>query len=261
MNEQELQDAFAQLPPMKKIDGPWDRHRREIRRHVQKDAIEGFTSWSTIIATMYVGECHRLEDERRELTKYFADGFDRVVRPTRFEEVPSNVLNQLYHLYRWEAHSATRVNQLDTIVEFGGGYGAMCIVARRLGFTGEYHIYDLPELSLLQQYYLSNVDIPHMNGNYFHRVEDQRFSVPPDDVDLLIGCCSLSEVGMELREAFFGAIKSRHCLILYQSTLMEENLLEYFSHFIQKKDKYTWFQEDYPYMQTHHYLIGRKIDE
>ena len=42
----------------------------------------------------------------------------------------------------------------DVIVEFGGGYGSMCRLVRKLGFKGRYVIFDLRPILALQKYYL-----------------------------------------------------------------------------------------------------------
>ncbi len=44
----------------------------------------------------------------------------------------------------------------DLIVEFGGGCGGLCRLLHRLGFRGAYVIFDLPEVSALQRFYLGH---------------------------------------------------------------------------------------------------------
>jgi len=96
----------------------------------------------------------------------------------------NNLIHQAYHLYQWQQATGQRIDQLSTIVEFGGGYGAMCLLSHRLGFKGRYVIYDLPEFSLLQEWYLSQHGIkPEWNPKR-----------KPKDVDLFMALYSLSEV-------------------------------------------------------------------
>ena len=68
--------------------------------------------------------------------------------------------------------SAPRARDLSSsgvIVEFGGGYGSMCRLLHKLGFSGQYFIYDLPEFVALQRYFLKSIGMPVRDG-------------PPDDV-------------------------------------------------------------------------------
>ncbi|HMH49139.1 MAG TPA: hypothetical protein VK548_02825 [Candidatus Acidoferrum sp.] len=65
-----------------------------------------------------------------------------------------NLLTQAYHVCRFEDVTGARLPDIDFILEFGGGYGALCRLVHTLGFRGTYAIYDFPEFSALQEFYL-----------------------------------------------------------------------------------------------------------
>ena len=80
------------------------------------------------------------------------------------------------------------------IIEFGGGYGGMCRLIRKMGFKGKYILYDLPELNLLQEYYLIKENCME------NTVITNNFSIFNDKYDLLIATWSLSEIPLSIRE-------------------------------------------------------------
>jgi hypothetical protein len=133
-------------------DLAWERNRMNIRKEFS-DAAEHMPArpWmlATLGATMYVGAGQLLTQELHELAAAQVPGVlwgDGDV---------TNLLHQRYHLWHWQKnHPQYYVGGLRTIVEFGAGYGAMAIVASRMGFTGDYYMHDLPELERIQREHL-----------------------------------------------------------------------------------------------------------
>jgi hypothetical protein len=156
------------------------------------------------------------------------------------------MINQAYHIALWEVVTGKRIDQLDTIIEFGGGYGAMALLCHRLGFRGKYIIYDLPEFALLQEWFLSQERVENVTWpKKFIRAE----------ADLLIALYSLSETPMELREDFLSKVKARSYLFLYSPTWEEYKNSAYFGEFIKKNIDLKWHNQSTP-RQTDYYLIG-----
>jgi len=118
------------------------------------------------------------------------------------------------------------VENLGSIYEFGGGYGAMAVVARQAGFGGKYVIHDLPEISLLQLFYLSNVDV---EAELVIDLPEQR------NFDLFIGCFSISEVDIETREEILWNIDAKTYLIAFQHVWQDVNNTEWFADFVKRK--------------------------
>jgi len=61
---------------------------------------------------------------------------------------------QVFHLFTLHAATGIHVENVDLILEFGGGYGCLCRAAFQAGFTGQYVIFDLPVFSAVQTFYL-----------------------------------------------------------------------------------------------------------
>ena len=192
----ELQRRFKELPPLPHpVRDTWGKHRRSLRNHVAtSETMDDFLRWSTVVATMFLGDCPAVEQEWRILET--ADrarwtcatldpGVGGAERLPYAPHTTGNLVHQAYHLHQWENATARRVDSVESIVEFGGGYGAMALVCRQLGFKGKYTIFDLPEFGLLQQYYLSQCGIDGVEY-----VTDGMLN----KVDLFIACYSISEI-------------------------------------------------------------------
>jgi len=165
----------------------------------------------------------------------------------------------MYQILKQIAITGIKTETLERIVEFGGGYGAMSAVVRRLGFTGDYYIYDLPEFLILQEYYLSNM------GFEFKPKEvdsHDRFQMTPDNVDLLIACYSLSEVTRDLREAFFHTVSPKYALFAIQKEHGAYNVHDEFMNLAVRNPRYTWtFNENKFRPGFNHVIAVRKETE
>lgn len=73
-------------------------------------------------------------------------------------ETTHNSIHHLYHIARYCKQQSSDIENIETVVEWGGGYGNMCKVlfnyAKKLK---TYVIFDLPECLALQNLYLSSV--------------------------------------------------------------------------------------------------------
>jgi hypothetical protein len=275
MNKAEFVEEIKSLPELPS-DAPrfsWLRNRREIQNHVGKgDDPEQFLNWSTIRGTMFVGETKPIEAKYNYLLERgLFRRYKKAIREHNFggpsrlsydNRTSGNILNQAYHLSRLEDAFSIKVENFHRIVEFGGGYGAMCAVVKRLGFEGEYHIFDLPELAVLQEYYLTNIDIEY--ENIYHRIieDGNRFDIPPQDVDLFIACYSLSEAPEQIRKPFFGTVRAKYVMVVHQSSFNQENLTEYFDKFVTSWEHlYDWTVYVDDFSRNGRYLLGKRIDD
>ena len=83
--------------------------------------------------------------------------------PRPFPRLPTssaNALHLAYHLCRFEEATGMRPETAAFVLEFGGGYGGMGRLLHRLGFRGTHVIFDLPEVSALQRFYLGHAGVP-----------------------------------------------------------------------------------------------------
>lgn len=241
--------------------GKWLWHCRDLRRCIEEKDLTTFLSWPVIRKTMFVGDSLIVKDELEAL-RNSPNGWDRwdwAIREDDFgmperlpwmKETSGNMIHQAYHLSRWEETVGTLVGDLDSIVEFGGGYGAMARLVHRLGFRGRYMIYDLPEFSALQDFYLSGIGIPAM----LKTTGDDIFP-DPLDADLLIACFSLGEVSPRLRDAFL-EFPFRSYLIVSQRTWNGCDLFEYFDAFADGRPDLVWKTWIDPILRGERYWIG-----
>lgn len=68
-----------------------------------------------------------------------------------------NSTHHLHHLMRFEQLTGVKVSAIDSVVEFGGGYGNMARIVQNLGGGNTYSIVDLLLFSCIQFAFLSTV--------------------------------------------------------------------------------------------------------
>lgn len=170
----------------------WAANSAELRRDILERDPSGFLRWDVIRRTMFVGSGSFV---RAELAALRRDGDWRTrwrdaIREDRFGDPPTlpryratsgNRVHHAHHILQFERASGVRMDQIDGVFEFGGGYGGMAHLLRRLGFRGTHVIVDLPMFSALQRFYLSTVLDGRMEG--VHCIQD-----PGEVPRLLQGC-------------------------------------------------------------------------
>lgn len=262
MSQAELRDAFRHLDYKESpyTSEPWKQNIAALREFVINRKLDDLLLIPTLVKTMITGPCEYIEDEYGQLPSYitnklFDSGFGN---PPMLSHgmTSASYSHQAFHLYQWMQMTGKRPDQIKSIVEFGGGFGAMAVVARLLGFTGVYTIYDIPELSLIQSYYLSNVGC---EVNIVPMNEWKQMS-PHKGADLLIGAYSLSEVPYQLRESFFNTIDPNGALIVTSFVWEGESLMDYWREFCNNRPRYKWyFREHYhSWLSGHYYIVGEK---
>lgn len=275
MNATEFIGCITALRPFdeKPPDYTWDRHCYELRIHAAKNKPEDFLNWSTITATMFVGNapyiikewnalCQDIDSERW-LEAVKDPGFGNPQRVPFANFTSGNYIHQTYHLMQWERASHRRIDSLRKIVEFGGGYGSACAIARALGFKGEYVIYDRPEFSVLQEFYLSNIGIEaHFEKIFTYKERNREYwwiDVDPG-ADLLIACYSLSEVDALVRDEFFNTLEPDSVLIAHQEMYAGRDIRAEFDQFLSDHPQYNWKTIPCISIDGHKYRIGERSD-
>lgn len=271
MNLSELQEEIEVLP-----DPPpssWQQNQLELRKRILKTTdMKAFPYWSVIQATMYVGDAQYIHNVELPhvaslipLDVLVIDK-DIIAEPASIgcndgRILSTNLVHQAYSLSQLDLD----ISKLDTILEFGGGYGAMCLLCRRLGFKGRYIIYDLPEFSLLQQYYLSchNVEAEYWAGltelelKLIKKSSELHAPFSKNVVDLLIGLWSLSEVdNLNFRDYFLGWYPAQNYLFAYGRTWHGINNTKWFDQLQHKHQKTEWLSRQIDHLPAHCYLTG-----
>jgi hypothetical protein len=132
-------------------------------------------------------------------------------------------------LLQLELHAGVRLEHLSSILEFGGGYGSTARLAFRLGFRGNYVIYDLPEFSALQRFYLHTLGFPVGSAiQCVTSLHDLRNLLA--NPCLFLATWSFSETPIGFRGDFLPFLLSaRHLLLGYQDAFGEADNLGYFA--------------------------------
>jgi hypothetical protein len=273
----ELADApQATILPM------WAKFRDEVRRNLSHYDPRSFLRWRMIQHTMCVTNSPSIISELWALR--FSgrwEAFRQAVVespvgcPVRFLFYPAssgNLLRHCYHLLRFEQATGVDITRMKTIVEFGGGYGSMCRVFYRRGFSGRYFIYDLPEFSALQRYFLKSLDLPvrdatddcTADGIYLfrelpllQRALEQR---PEPDDSAFVATWSLSECPVELRDRFLPLVESMSCfLIAFQDRFFEVDNNQYFAALREATgSRIQWQEMRIPQLPRNNYLFGTR---
>lgn len=210
MNIIELREKVSKIElPMSAPNFTWLQRQINIKKHILNDEPKEFLKWPTIYACMFVANAPYIDIEYKALLPKYKNIIDepKFGRPDFYNEHTSrNLIHTAYHLQQFEQKTNIDINKLNSIFEFGGGYGAMALLCHRLGFNGKYIIYDLPIVSLLQEYYLSNVGI-----------EDVKFSTELEqkNIDLFIGLWSISETDHNFKNKIFDKINFDYYFMSY----------------------------------------------
>jgi hypothetical protein len=175
----ELRSRISALPALpaaaSDAEATWLAYRRRFRRDVLTRDPRRFLRWP-VLRPMYKRDApylgswlaylraHRDWPSRwRPAIRESAVGDPRPYVDDRWTS--GNLLKQAYHACRFEDVTGARLSDVDVVLEFGAGYGAFCRLAFALGFRGTYAMYDFPEFSALQAFYVRAHGLPIAEGS------------------------------------------------------------------------------------------------
>jgi hypothetical protein len=210
---------------------------------------------------MFVGDAPYVKHELKDLyDSRFCNQFLSALQEPGFGDPPrlphapytsGNLVHQATHLRMFLETTNISVPEVHTIMEFGGGYGAMALLCDKMGFFGSYWIVDFPELSLLQEFYLSNAQ-----GDFAHFIPVEGIEKRP--VDLLIACYSLSEAPQEIRDLVLEKVRAQYYLFAFQAVYAGVDLKQEFKRITEEMSDVNWTWIQSPYFSRHTYLIGER---
>lgn len=161
---------------------------------------------------------------------------DAVGRPELFKQdglsTSHNTIHHLYHIYRFLDETDTKLSDIKSIVEWGGGYGSMAKLWKRLDASATYTIIDTTLFCAIQWLYLSCV-LGTRNVNLLSSKSDKivmgkinilplgLLEKAPKTCDLFVSTWGLSESKAEAQDyvvaaKWFGA---KHLLIGFQDSI------------------------------------------
>jgi hypothetical protein len=154
-----------------------------------------------------------------------------------------------------------QLENLDQIIEFGGGYGSMCRIALsnlRLGQGVRWDIVDLPIMLALQKMYLNDSLLSdQVNQVQFHSDLNEIESINANS--LFIATWSLSETPLELRASIEDEVKKcRYIFIAFQEFYGSISNLTYFQELWKNCPDHVGSLDACPIYPGHYYLILEK---
>lgn len=257
MLNQKIEDKRAELielmgtNPAPEPTTFWNKNRLRLRQHFLEDNPYDFWQWGVLLETMQSGSNYLEQDlevckRNKKVKEIIVDQKDDF----EFYEWP-NLVRQASHLVNFIEFAQKDIEDLGTIAEIGGGFGAMLKVCRLLGFEGQYFIYDFPEFNWLQSIYTGE----QINSLTLTDLESQCWG----EKSLLISMWGLSEFpsGRPNPEN----LDFESCLFGYNpiwSMDGEDGFYDNISYFYKlvNSHKRLWFETEIPGLAPNRYLIG-----
>ncbi len=253
------------------VEHDWKQYSKDIRTNMDTADITNFTNWRVIRYTMFsLLSKGWIIDHLSKVSGWESKWKEAVIEspvgnPKPCEEYPQssyNLLFQAWTLSHFLAVTECDLEGIDTIFEFGGGYGCMCRLIHRLGFSGKYTSFDLPPLLELQEYYLSRT----VEGRISYLSDAEEFTeqlVGEQGKSIFMACWSISEAPVSLRDEILNAVcnNTDYIFISFQTQHGGFDNMAIFKEFVDRATNYEWVFRRVPNVVTStsdsYYLFGR----
>jgi hypothetical protein len=277
-----LEQLRKEVEPLPSLDGPppesaaaalWLGFRRRVRQLLTSEDARRFLEWDAISQTMHAGnapyiaqELNALKDSPQWQSRWKpALREDAAGCPNRSRWRPTssgNLIHHVYHLHKAEPVLRRQIENFSHIIEFGGGYGSFCRLAWRLGFRGRYVIFDFPEFSALQRYFLRSVGVPLAQPgkpNGAHCITEMDDLVAEArDCELFLGLWSISETPLDFRRKVLATVANAgNFLFASQRQVGEVDNIAFFKQWTAMHSQLQWSELPIAHMPDSYYLIGR----
>jgi hypothetical protein len=258
MNIDEMKAEAKRLLATTKYDSTyWSAKRQELLHNIINDDITKFLSWNVMTETMYVVNSpyafyeHSFLAMSRYKTCLVASPVGGPSASACHPQSCDNHIHTAYHLLKFESLARMPIEANKSVIEFGGGYGCMANIVKHVSPGTKYYIYDFPEFSLIQKYYLEQ------NGIHDVVFVNDIEKIDKNDFDLLIATWSLSESPAEVREKFMRYVTPRNFLIAFQQKFEKVDNEVFFSDMVKLFPNVNWMSERASHLpQVQLYLIG-----
>ena len=285
----DLRATFREMPPRATEGVPptqaaWLQNTARLRDLVLNGNPREFLRWDVVTYTMFVMFASYTRTELRSLRRRpdWATRWRHAIRESVVgNPIPcvihpsssSNLIHHAYHVAQFEEKTGLGVQDVDFVFEFGGGYGSMCRLFNNLGFRGTYVIFDLPEFSALQAYYLTTLGLtvhtdrsPARPGEQgvvctsdLERVGELIASRAGPKNSVFVGTWSISESPVALRDRVL-PLTDRFLgfLIAYQDQFGEADNRAFFDAWKATRPDVQWTSWKIPHLPFDSYLVGRR---
>ena len=284
---EELRSNFNQIPfiDTSDLNGSakiWANNCNKLKQNIEILDPRMFLQWQVVQESMFVQEepfiyteYNLLLNDKSSDIKWnsliFENSFGSPSRMFFNYKFSSNLIHHAFHFSNFQKSTNLRIKDVDFIFEFGGGYGSLARLANQLNFSGQYIIFDLPNFSFLQKYYLQNLGhklltfdelISGCNGIYCSSSLDEIFSlnkyINSKDRSLFIATWSYSETPLEFRAQFLSFISLfKSHLFAYQEVFEKINNIVFFNNLKEKVSNIKWVDCEVETLPFNRYMFGR----
>lgn len=281
-----LRDDFRKFPVFDVMNSAqslaeWQINLNELRQCILTKNPREFLRFPVILRTMFVDKPNYVRFELSHLQRQtnwqttWCDLLEesKIGRPLPYLHYPQssgNLIHSGFHVAKFIEATGCATNWPALIFEFGGGYGSLCRVFYKLGFKGKYIIFDFPQFSALQRYYLRGLGIRvYEDTTQFKRAETGVFCVAElsqlrdlmSEVplkSLFTATWSLSEAPQNIRNDIEPLAKKCGAFLLaYQDRFNEMDNRSYFNLWVELlKNKIEWTHETIGHIPGNNYLFG-----
>jgi hypothetical protein len=260
-------------------DIAWINNKNLLRNLIIHENPFFFLDWDVIRSTMF-HDSQFVEFEFLKKSHYWdtiQEGLKEssVGNPPPYRYYPKSSGNLIHHMYSLiNFLNFFKLNFSDIsgeVFEFGGGYGSFCRLFYNLGFSGNYTIFDQPEFSVLQEFYLNSI----FNEIPITLKEDSRYKKSiillsnhndlihlfsgNKKLDIFIALWSLSECPIDFRsEILNDTCKPDYFVFGYQDKFGEIDNKKYFEDLIHQENGYIWITTPIKHLPGNYYLYGKR---
>lgn len=208
----------------------WTHMRQVIKHDAETLPLERYKAWASIMSVPLMSNHKHSEYIRLCLDAAHKNPvyMDALVEPmvgmneedhakfySMFSDIKTtmNRVQLLGHLLM-NGFTAEKLSGMKEIVEIGGGVGDLADIIYKLGFKGNYYLYDFEELHLVQKYLHDELGL--QNVKYVTSYEELEKN---DRIDLVIATWSLTEMPIDLRNKVIANIESKNWLVAYSKEI------------------------------------------
>lgn len=160
----------------------WIDFQTKILLEMSKISFDEFLTADTIKSTMFKDYDQYSDKQLEFLNKNFFKSFKKDLFIEKFFtskldkkyllSIDPNTIHHCYHLAKYESLTGKKISEFDNIYEFGGGYGNMIRIIKKINKKTNYICYDLKILSDLQKRFLITHGF-YISENFNENYSDQ----------------------------------------------------------------------------------------
>lgn len=165
---EEYKDVITDLEYSEFLMPAWEENTKVITDYFNKGFSFDFLRHPTLRGTMFAHlPWHNTEIQKDLLRKEFSLNHLKQILKEHNAGKPilndwefktsGNSIHQLYHLAKFQRRSGVPVTNCEHILEYGGGYGNMAKIAKKINPDITYTIIDIPIFSFIQLVYLRTI--------------------------------------------------------------------------------------------------------